>query len=75
MKQKMKLVMATLFLLMTMTVYVFAVPAMACKDCGSVEHCDSGNNLNSGYRDCIIYWTNGVIKCQPLGWGGCSASA
>lgn len=55
MKQKVKLVMATLFLLMTMTVYLFADQAGACKDCGSLGNCYEGNNLESGYKNCEMW--------------------
>lgn len=66
MKQKAKLVMATLFLLMTMTVYLFAAEAAVCNDCGNVRNCYFGNGLDTGYRNCetFINPETDIMSCK-----------
>ena len=73
MKQKVKLVMATLFLFLTMTVYAIGPIEGACKDCGNESNCYDSNQLDSGFPDCD---TDGTTWCKvDGGFGNCEQVA
>lgn len=54
-----------LFLFISLASYsLLALESGPCRDCGSVEGCLDGNNLDTGYIYCVVWREEGIWHCQ-----------